>query len=295
MNKKMLSKRLISLLCALVITGCATPRTPHMTGDIAGESGALDEWREAAEIELRQGEPVRAAFWLGRVLEQEPEQWPVRIELARILLNEGQLETVLSVLAGYALHESAQAEAEEIIATVFLRRGQFDEARRHLDRSLTADPDHWRSWNALGVLFDLEGHAPTAREHYREALRHSPDNPKVLNNLGYSYFLSGELGAAEYILRRGQSLAPDHVRMAVNLGIVLAWQSRDQEAVNVLMNALGESAASNNVGYVAMLNQRHEDARYWLETAVSNHVRYYVRASENLRRNTRQSRIGLAP
>lgn len=284
MNNKEYSFRIMIVLLALAVSGCAAPGGTPGSGYIADVDG-LDDWQEAAEIELRQGEPMRAVFWLGRILEQDPGRSSVRIQLARILLHERQLETVLSVLQEHAIDGANKAEAEEILAMVFLRQGRFDEARRHLDQSLDADPSHWRSWNALGVMLDLEGRNSEARMQYREALLHSPENPKVLNNLGYSYFLSGELDTAERILRYGQSRAPHHARIVANLGIVLAWQGRDQEAIKVFETSLNGPAARNNVGYVAMLKKRHEDARYWFETALSGHVRYYVRASENLRRN----------
>lgn len=295
MNNPATLFRIGLVLFAVAVSGCAAPRGVDIHGQSAGQSEGLDEWLEAAAIEMRQGDPIRAAFWLSRVLEQEPLLSAVRIDLARILLNASEWEAALQVLSSHAVEESKRAEAEEIIATVHLRQGRFEDARRHLERSLEQDPAHWPSWNALGVLLDLEGRASEAREGYRRALAYAPDSPKVLNNLGYSYFLSGELVTAERILRQGELRAPGDPRIAVNLGIVLAWQGRDQEAMSVVQRALGEAAARNNVGYVAMLNQRHSDARYWFETALSRHVRYYVRASQNLRRNSEESSIDSFP
>jgi Flp pilus assembly protein TadD len=82
-----------------------------------------------------------------------------------------------------------------------IRRGELDEAVRHLGIATTLAPDWAPGWVNLGVAHYRQGDAEAAFADYQRALDAEPGNPSALGNLAFIYRDQGREREAEVALR----------------------------------------------------------------------------------------------
>lgn len=82
-----------------------------------------------------------------------------------------------------------------------IRRGELDEAVRHLVIATTLAPDWAPGWVNLGVANYRQGDAGAAFADYQRALDAEPGNPSALGNLAFIYRDQGRKREAEVALR----------------------------------------------------------------------------------------------
>jgi len=162
---------------------------------------ALDSFREALAVARAGGVPhEEASALLGQglvlVFQGKPE---------RALDSLGQALTLLESLDGTA---SNRAEALGQMAAVYQRLGRLEEARKHLDRALSAnqetqDADRAVSLlNSLGTIHLRSGRLEEARRSYEQALgtaraaQNRYGEAFALLNLGRYHFEAGQLEQA---------------------------------------------------------------------------------------------------
>lgn len=121
--------------------------------------------------------------------------------------------------------------------------GLYEKARQQ-------DPKAIDYARRLAVLYDQDGDAVSALREYDQALAADPKNADLWNDFGYFYLARGDLASAETNLRMALSLDQQHPRAWTNLGIVLAHQSRHQEAFEAFSRIVGPAAAHSNLGAV---------------------------------------------
>jgi Flp pilus assembly protein TadD len=82
-----------------------------------------------------------------------------------------------------------------------IRRGELDEAVRHLGIATTLAPDWAQGWVNLGVAHYRRGDAEAAFTDYQRALDAETGNPSALGNLAFIYRDQGREREAEVALR----------------------------------------------------------------------------------------------
>jgi hypothetical protein len=114
----------------------------------------------------------------------------------------GRAGVVLDRL-GWAGKESATARL--VVGTAALRRGDFDVARREIERSvaLRDTPD---GYVVLGMLEEQEQNRPAALAAYERALALDPDRREVLVQAGKLHAALGHAEEARALLERAQAL-----------------------------------------------------------------------------------------
>jgi Flp pilus assembly protein TadD len=163
-----------------------------------------------------------------------------------------------------------------------LKQKQFEAAEEYLQKAVNADPVLWRSWNALGVIYDLKQQYGQSAKYYSKASGILPDSPSVANNYGYSLMMSQAYSEAEMKFRKGLEINPKDVRLRNNLGICLAWQSRYDESITEMSRIMSVWSAHNNVGYIAMLNGDYAKARAYFGSSLKLSPTYNVQAANNI-------------
>jgi tetratricopeptide (TPR) repeat protein len=101
--------------------------------------------------------------------------------------------------------------------------------------------------------------------------------------------------AAEKVFLEGLNYAPGFFRIRNNLAISLAWQSRYDEAISVLVKVVKHEIAYNNIGYIAMLNKQYSVVENYFKKALFISPSYYVRAARNLEKLENLKRLGNDP
>jgi Tfp pilus assembly protein PilF len=158
------------------------------------------------------------------------------------------------------------------------------EARKDLELAVSIDDRIPMAHNALGVIADLDRDYPRAQRHYEKALSANPSSPSLLNNLGYSRYLSGNWKGATAAFREALLVDPNYERAWRNLALVYARQKRYTEAVDALSKIQDVPKAYNDVGYVAMVGGRLDDAKGFFEEAKRLSADFYTLADTNERR-----------
>ena len=138
----------------------------------------------------------------------------------------------------------------------------YERARRH-------DPNATDYARRLAVLYELQGDANRARTEYRKALAEDPTNADLLNDFGYFHFGQGDLPQAESHLRHAVELSPGNDRAWTNLGIVLAHQSRYDEAYDAFARTVGPAGAHSNIGAIMAKQGKTDQAQHAFRQALS--------------------------
>jgi Flp pilus assembly protein TadD len=163
-----------------------------------------------------------------------------------------------------------------------LRTDLLEEAKIMLQCATAQPGASWHSWNARGVLADLERDWPEADMAYARAERLAPAEARVINNQGYSHLLRGDWPSAVDCFDRAAALDPRSSRIANNLEL-----ARSALAVDLPRRRDGESdqdwaARLNDAGVLAeiMGDRSRAVAAFTQALAASGH--WYVRAANNL-------------
>ena len=133
-------------------------------------------------------------------------------------------------LARYqSLHGSAPTETgicePALISAV--RLGDISSADSLTQCALSDPAATWRTWNAIGVMADLNRDWRAADAAYAEAETRSPGSPQLLNNRGFSKLLRGDWNAAANDFQRAHLADPQSERIANNLELARSAMAQD--------------------------------------------------------------------
>jgi Flp pilus assembly protein TadD len=170
------------------------------------------------------------------------------------------------------------------LGVLLLKKRDYPEAKKHLEQAVSIDTRLATAHNALGVIADLDRDYAGAQHHYQQALAGSPGSASLLNNLGYSRYLSGNRDGAIASFREALLIDPNYERAWRNLALVYARQGRYTDAVDALGKIQDLPKAYNDVGYVAMVGGKLDDAQGFFEEAKRLSPDFYTLADTNERR-----------
>lgn len=153
----------------------------------------------AAEAELRAG------------LAAEPGSWPLRVALARVLLERDASPGEIGGLLEGTPPEAGRAQRHLVLAYLADRWGDGAGARREAGRAVAADPDCAEALELLAGLQSAAGQVADAIATWREVLRLEPFSRTAHASLAHLYLrLGDQLAAAThqgYAERLGQGAA----------------------------------------------------------------------------------------
>jgi Flp pilus assembly protein TadD len=206
-----------------------------------------------------------------------------RAQLAsgEVLLGLGESKQALAQFQIVQSDEAYRARAYQGMALSLMALDDFSAAKTQLDRAVAADPDLWRSWMALGRVYDGSKNWAEAESAYAKALAAQPESPIVVNNIGMSLMMQHRYPEAAEAFKRALAADPTMEMTRTNLRIALAWQGQYDEAL-VGTRAVGRADALNNVGYVAMLRGDSQTAQKYFSQALELSPTYHERAARNL-------------
>ncbi|MDX8406627.1 MAG: tetratricopeptide repeat protein [Mariprofundus sp.] len=267
---------LLSALSLWLLSGCAALHQP-----LDPTEGALQAQADAV---LSQGKNRDALYYYQAILKKTPKDRTALIHSGHIYLDIGLPELAEDYFKRVLEGNPADAEALEGLGISRIKLHHYAPARLDLQRAVLLDSKRWNGWNGLGIIADIGGDYGKAGEFYRKGLTVLPHYPPLINNLGYSQMMAHHYREAEETLRSGLKYAPDSHWLKNNLGMALAWQGDYQGGVKAISAAIGEAAAYNNVGYIALLKEDYQKAASCFESAMQSSPNYYLRAAQNLKR-----------
>jgi predicted Zn-dependent protease len=185
-----------------------------------------------AYLYMQQREPAKAVVQLKEVVNLEPGNAQVLVELGDAHLANGSLaeaeEQYLSALQG-TLDNAAALFG---LAQISRQKGELKEVTIFLTRiaTLTTDstpPEFLFKFASLALQVGMFDPAKAALEN---ALKQRPNEPAFMLALGIAWLRKGDLFEAEKLFRRLLQLQPGSVQAQIHLGYVLLNQKKYDEA-----------------------------------------------------------------
>ena len=133
------------------------------------ESDAL---REAARAALKNGDTVQALTLLKKALTLDPDRLAIKMDLAAVLMQSGDLDGVDDILKTLPLPEREEEAVKVLVAQLSLARGaQSAPPLAELRQRLTAHEDDLQSRYALGASCAVEGDYDEALAQFLEIMK----------------------------------------------------------------------------------------------------------------------------
>jgi Flp pilus assembly protein TadD len=293
-------RKLFAAVCAcLLLGGCAAQQT-RSEGPSAydalysGKSGVayatqmpVGSAGEAALLgdqALEGGDLDRALFEYIRALKKGGDNADLLYKIGTIHAARNNTRLAEAAFRWALRGNPKHAGALAGLGIILTRGRDYAQAESHLRAAVRADPRMARTHNALGVLADMQRDHGRAQQHFEDALALAADSPQVLNNLGYSRYLSGNQRGAIAAFQEAIKTDPSYKRAWRNLALVYARQRNYEKALDALSKVQDIPKAYNDVGYVAMVGGRLDDAESFFDEAMRQSPQYYELAGLNAQR-----------
>jgi Flp pilus assembly protein TadD len=117
-------------------------------------------------------------------------------------------------------------------------KGLFPQAIQAYQEILSIRPNHWETYNNLGLIYQEQKRFSQALEMFQKALSLNPRYLKGFNNLGLYYLNLGKFEEAGNQFRKVLDLDPSFLPAYINLAVVLNRQGQVEQARKVLLQAL---------------------------------------------------------
>jgi len=256
----------------------------HLTYSTAFPIATAEEAVVRGDAAAVKGDLNRALFEYIRALEKGGADGATLYKIGRVhlaLKDTRRAELAFSLcLKALPDHVGALLEMGKLL----MHKRAYPSAAELLGHALEIAPDSPQIFNALGVLADMQKRHHEAENHYIKAIFLDGDRPIYLNNLGYSYYLMGCQDRAEQMFLNTLKLDPNHKRAWRNLGLIYAKSARFRQALEAFGKVEKDYEAYNDVGYVAMLSGRFDEAQRFFSEAMRLSPIYYELAMNNAKR-----------
>jgi Flp pilus assembly protein TadD len=228
----------------------------------------------------------RAAQIYKQLADTHADKNIYQLDLADDLRRAGDNDGALRTLDALLKKEPDNAGALEVKGLTLMAAGEFPEAGTTLGQAMKIDPKRWRTLNGIGILFAMKGKYDGAIAYFQAALDVSTDNPSVLNNAALTYAIDRQFPRAydafERARRHLQADSPELKHLDLNRALVYAVDGKLDEAEQAAAPHLTKEALYNNMGFYSALAKNNEQARVYLNMALTQSPTYYERAWKNL-------------
>ena len=208
---------------------------PYFFGALKGEATdpVLYELAEEAYGRGLYQEAIRA---LRRIQDPDRLDQPHATLLAACLHARGDVQGALDVLRE-AVARDSNGQTHFSLGHYLFKAGRFEEATKHLRRSLDLAPDSANSRFYLAKISETEGDPERAEDLYREIANLRPNHAPALAALGRLALKDGRLERAEELLKRSIRLDPDHRQAHYTLGLLYSRNGETEKARDELTRA----------------------------------------------------------
>lgn len=303
MIHRMLPPVLILFAVSIVLSACTTTSTVADEGNsdfdefYDGQSELIYSNKESpdnakdmiamGDAALAQGKLDEALYQFVKAADLDNKNDIALYKIGYIHSKRGNTERAKSAFEMVFEINPDHAGAHEGLGQLLLAERKYDEARNHLTIAEASGGEaiSWRLYNSLGVISDLEKDYKQAIIHYRKALALQPELPLILNNMGYSRYMLGDWDSAEKYYKKAVLNEKYFERAWRNLGLLYVRKGNYEEAVSAFTQVESLHEAYNDIGFICMLNGKHDISEAFFKRAIKLSPRYYKAANNNLRKN----------
>ncbi|UVJ44292.1 tetratricopeptide repeat protein [Pseudomonas sp. LS1212] len=310
----------ISLLLTMtaVLSGCQS-MGPELNGgrsiyaggnsvlyQVQTQSSSPDQAMQVAAMAYQAGDLDQALFQYLRVLELAPKRYAALVWVGRIHRERGNSQLAEMAFTEVLTNDPGNLDALTEMGLLSLATRNHERAKELLLQAVAVDQKRFgngqdkslpgaaelkvdsksplKAYNGLGVLADLRNDFSEALDYYRLAELIEPHSALVQNSLGYSHYMAGQWPEAERMYQRGVSYDASYKPLWRNYGLLLARMARYEEAVSAFEQIEKRPEASNDVGYVCLVEGKLDVAEQFFRSAIEQSPGHYAVAWENLNR-----------
>jgi Tfp pilus assembly protein PilF len=128
-------------------------------------------------------------------------------------------------------------------------QGLFSQAIQGYQEILTLRPNHWETYNNLGLIYQEQKQVAKALEMFQKTLSLNPRYLKGYNNLGLLYLNLGKLEEAVSQFRKALEIDPEFIPASINLAVGYRRQGQVELARKCLQKVLDHDSESLEAHY----------------------------------------------
>ena len=245
--------------------------------------GSLDEALEKAELAKQSNNMDLAQLYYVEAYQFEPTNVMVLQKMTELYIQLQKYDLAEVCLKLILEQKPNDLPTLEQYGLLLLKKGNYPEAEKKLNEVI-ARKKNWSAYNSLGILANLQGDPQKAERYFQEADKIFPNSPEILNNWGFALYSLGHLQDAASRYQKALQINPNYKKALYNYGLLKTRVRKYSEAYTIFVKATTPIEASNDVGYLAMMNHDFESAKKYLEQAIRLSPQYYRKANDNLLR-----------
>jgi len=197
------------------VEGCLLQQAKHHPDDFAAQ-------HELGEYYLRNHRLPDGIARMEKAHQLRPEDYATDYDLSLAYLDADQLQRAASELAGMIAHHET-AEADNLLAEVDARSGDYNEAAVKYHRAAELDPSENNIFDLASFLLQhprYEGFLTNAAAFFRYGVQKYPRSAKLMVGLGVTLYAQGQYDEAVHTLCAAVDLNPSDPRPYEFLGKV---------------------------------------------------------------------------
>jgi predicted CXXCH cytochrome family protein len=238
---------LSGLVRASAIIRLAPARSLSVVSALARAVGVDDPDVRSAAIEALAGaDPATRAALVKPLLRDQRRV--VRMDAAHVLAGEveaslsaeerREFDHLIDEYVGAQLFNAERPEAQANLGSLYLRRGDVDQARRAYEEASRIDPTFYPAAIALADLAQRQGSEEAAEAILRRSIALNPASGPLQHALGLSLVRQKRIPESMQPLAAAVRLAPDVTRFAYVLAVAEHDAGNKSEAHEILAAAL---------------------------------------------------------
>lgn len=224
---------------------------------------------------------------LQRALELDPELSSASLQMVYVLLQRGQKEEALSLLADVRRERPNDPTVFIIAGMLYRLNGQYDKALKQYDRLLELNPKDtvWASYNRARI-YSYQGKYEEALAELERGRKVEPEHPLIKTFTASVWFNQGRIADAQALAEETLQQHPHFDALRVFVARCYSAQGRHAEARALITPQVKETAAADHdiafwlASFYAMEDMRDE-AIDWLRRAVRLGNENYPYFAEN--------------
>ena len=211
-----------------------------------------------------EGQLAAAASLYREILRSEPLNFDATNLLGSICLRQGEFDEALAIIGRALQINPRSVEAQLNFGYALSHLDRLDEAMASFRRAADLRPDFAEAHSAIAMVSAALDRHDEAAASWRRASEIEPGAAELHNNLGAALSELGRHEEAAASYRRAIELRPRSAELHDNLGLALAGLGRPEEAAASYRRAIeiepDHGQAHNNLGVVLSRLGRFEEA-----------------------------------
>ncbi len=266
------------ILCSLVLSGCASdaifgflrPRPEEAAAEkgdkgpkagLTAKPGSYSSLLRLGNSTIAAGEPKAAVFFLRRAHQIEPVKADPLVSLGRAFALMGAYNQAAEAYRAALTRQANNTVALRGLGGALIALNQPYLAIDQFDAALRLDPADYRSYNGMGVAYDISGDHRAAQAHYRVGLMERPGEPAIRNNLALSLALTEDFKESVSLLTELSNEPAAKRRHRLNLALVHGLAGDYRRAARWARRELNEDEVRDNLLYYHTLRSMGDSGK----------------------------------